>query len=105
MNAKEFLNTALGGNMNFGTLKPLAIEEIMEQYARHKSQETSEADVRLNDLLYGMKLHECTELWKGMEVVRVPGGWIYNSFNENGTGGYDQTCCFVPFNSEFKEAV
>jgi len=32
MNAKEFLHVALGGNMNFGTLKPLAIEEIMEQY-------------------------------------------------------------------------
>lgn len=36
MNAKEYLNIALGGNMNFGTLKPLAIEEIMEGYAVHK---------------------------------------------------------------------
>lgn len=36
MTAREFLKTALGGNMNFGTLKPLAIEEIMEDYAEHK---------------------------------------------------------------------
>ncbi len=34
MNAKEYLQVALGGNMNFGTLKPLAIEEIMEAYAK-----------------------------------------------------------------------
>ena len=35
MNAKEFLMIALGGNMNVGTLKPLAIEEIMEAYAKY----------------------------------------------------------------------
>lgn len=35
MNAKEYLNIALGGNMNVGTLKPLAIEEIMDSYAKH----------------------------------------------------------------------
>ena len=51
MNAKEFLQTALGGNMNLGTLKPLVIEEIMEQYARQQSHQTSEADVTLNNLL------------------------------------------------------
>jgi hypothetical protein len=60
MNAKEFLHVALGGNMNFGTLKPLAIEEIMEQYARHKSQETPEADVRLNDWLTALEEGECS---------------------------------------------
>ena len=32
--AEVFLNKALGGNMNFGTLKPLAIAEIMCQYAK-----------------------------------------------------------------------
>jgi hypothetical protein len=36
MNAEQYLNLALGGNMNIGTLKPLAWHEIMEGYARHK---------------------------------------------------------------------
>jgi len=36
MNAEQYLNEALGGNMNIGTLKPLAWHEIMEGYARHK---------------------------------------------------------------------
>jgi hypothetical protein len=34
MNAKEYLDVALGGNMNFGSLRPFAIEEIMDGYAR-----------------------------------------------------------------------
>lgn len=39
MNAEQYLNEALGGNMNIGTLKPLAWHEIMEGYARHKLAE------------------------------------------------------------------
>ena len=42
MNAKEYLNVALGGNMNIGTLTPLAFEEIMEDYARYKLLERSD---------------------------------------------------------------
>ena len=30
------------------------------------------------------------------EVLRVPGGWVYTRFCENGTGGYDMAACFVP---------
>ena len=40
MNAEEFLKTALGGNMNFSSLKPLAISEIMEDYAIQKIDDT-----------------------------------------------------------------
>jgi len=40
MNAEQYLNVALGGNMNISTLKPLAWYEIMEGYARHKLAET-----------------------------------------------------------------
>jgi len=40
MNAEQYLNEALGGNMNISTLKPLAWHEIMEGYARHKLAET-----------------------------------------------------------------
>lgn len=36
MNAEQFLNIALGGNMNISTLKPLAWHEIMESYAQYK---------------------------------------------------------------------
>jgi hypothetical protein len=39
MNAEQYLNEALGGNMNISTLKPLAWYEIMEGYARHKLAE------------------------------------------------------------------
>jgi len=31
--AEKFLNTALGGNMNLATLKPLALIEIMTAFA------------------------------------------------------------------------
>jgi len=30
------------------------------------------------------------------EVLRVPGGWVYTRFSENGTGGYEMSSCFVP---------
>jgi hypothetical protein len=43
MNAEQYLNEALGGNMNIGTLKPLAWHEIMEGYARHKIMEAQAA--------------------------------------------------------------
>jgi len=39
MNAKQYLNETLGGNMNIEFLKPLAWHEIMEGYARHKLAE------------------------------------------------------------------
>jgi uncharacterized CHY-type Zn-finger protein len=39
MNAEQYLNEALGGNMNISTLKLLAWHEIMEGYARHKLAE------------------------------------------------------------------
>jgi len=43
MNAEQYLNEALGGNMNIGTLKPQAWHEIMEGYARHKLAEAQVA--------------------------------------------------------------
>jgi hypothetical protein len=45
MNAEQYLNEALSGNMNLSALKPyisaglLACHEIMEGYARHKLAE------------------------------------------------------------------
>lgn len=40
MNAEQFLNESLGGNMNISTLKPLAWHEIMDAYAQHKIKES-----------------------------------------------------------------
>ena len=52
MNAEKFLNEALGGNMNIGTLKPLAWHGIMEQYARHKLSEAQpQADNSQSDAI------------------------------------------------------
>ncbi len=55
----------------------------------------------LNDLLYDMKCHEVISIDTPTQVMRVPGGWLYRFGLENGTGGYDMTQTFVPFNSEF----
>jgi len=42
MNAEQYLNVALGGNMNISTLKLKAWYEIMEDYAQHKTVESKE---------------------------------------------------------------
>ena len=53
--------------------------------------------------LYNMKEGDVLHLGSPelYEVLRVPGGWIYTRFCENGTGGNDMSSCFVPFNDEF----
>ena len=53
--------------------------------------------------LYQMQMHEVlhTNSQEAYEIMRVAGGWIYTRFCENGTGGYDMSTCFVPFNNEF----
>ena len=42
MTAAEYLQVAFGGNMNFGTLKPLAIENLMDSYLKYKTVESQE---------------------------------------------------------------
>lgn len=47
--------------------------------------------------LKNMKIHDRLNLQKGVtEVLRVPNGWVYTTYIENGTGGYDMSSCFVP---------
>jgi len=46
--------------------------------------------------LYLLKLHEVIHINEGCTVMRVIGGWVYESFIENGTGGYSISSCFVP---------
>jgi hypothetical protein len=46
------------------------------------------------DELRKMELHT-TLTTADYEILRVPDGWIYTRFSENGTGGHDMSSCFV----------
>jgi len=50
--------------------------------------------------IYNMKLHDSFILEAGnypaYNVLRVPGGWLYTVYEEEGT-----SATFVPFNNEF----
>ena len=46
--------------------------------------------------LYKMALNDILHTKEGYEILRVPGGWIYTRFSENGNGGNDMSSCFVP---------
>ena len=49
--------------------------------------------------IYELELHEETGISKYFYATRVPGGWIYSSYN----GSSDmQFQVFVPFNNEFQ---
>ena len=52
--------------------------------------------------IFTMNLHDELELWHGLEVLRVPGGWVYKSWTENATGGIDMSTTFVPYHTEFE---
>jgi hypothetical protein len=48
------------------------------------------------DELKKMELHD-EKNFNNVIILRVPGGWIYTTYSDNGTGGYEQSACFVPF--------
>jgi len=52
--------------------------------------------------IYTMKLHETVEVDTFTQILRVPGGWIYNTFTENG-GSYVVSSTFVRFDNEFQD--
>jgi hypothetical protein len=51
--------------------------------------------------IHGMELHEEVSPNHQHRIVRVPGGWIYYSDNEQAGGHWQTTSTFVPFNNEF----
>ena len=57
----------------------------------------------MDNELYEMKLHEEISIYSGLNVMRVPGGWIYKSFNEQVGGAWSESSVFVPFDNEFCE--
>ena len=54
MNAKEYLKVALGRNMNVSTLTPLAIEELMDGYAKHCAEKDNDKPESIADALDGL---------------------------------------------------
>ena len=47
--------------------------------------------------IYDLELHEDLLIHGLLNVVRVPGGWIYESLSDG-----DVSAVFVPFNNEFE---
>jgi hypothetical protein len=45
MDAKEYLEISLGGNMNISTLTPSAWHDIMTGFAKHYHKELAESDL------------------------------------------------------------
>ena len=50
--------------------------------------------------IYNMKLHEEISLTNWIDILRVPGGWIYQASQLRYDG--DNMAVFVPFNNEFQ---
>ena len=55
------------------------------------------------DPLYKMNLHDTLTTASGCRVIRVPGGWIYESYSNDGVCGYNVASCLVRFDNEFQK--
>ena len=79
----------------------------MNDQTEVNDESRAEGQSLLNDglgaLLYKLRLHDVLGVHKHFEVMRVPGGWLYINYFENGMGGWSNTTCFVPFNNEFQD--
>ncbi len=49
--------------------------------------------------IYDLKLHEQLKISTCIYVTRVPGGWLYDYYEDG-----QKTACFVPYSNEFIEA-
>ena len=52
------------------------------------------------DLLYGMFLGETWDVNDYSRYLRVPGGWIYEDWGDDGV---DPIAVFIPYSNEFQE--
>jgi len=65
----------------------------------------------MKEKIYNMKLHEVfrPECDVYLEILRVPGGWIYNQHqpysrqDQPGGADYQLTSTFIRFNNEFQD--
>ncbi len=46
--------------------------------------------------IYDLKLHEQLKISTCIYVTRVPGGWLYDYYEDG-----QKTACFVPYSNEF----
>lgn len=56
--------------------------------------------------LYKMKLHDVITVARArgeLKVVRVPGGWVYETYTDSVKYTYQVTSVFVPYHNEFEE--
>lgn len=51
--------------------------------------------------IYNLKLHESVKIKSGHSVTRVPGGWLYENFDED--KGVITSSTFVRFDNEFQK--
>ena len=70
--AEEALKIYLGGNMNTCTLKPLAIIEIMETYAREVAEAQRAADQKEIKDYFGMEKHSVIGYINQVPLVTSP---------------------------------
>ena len=49
--------------------------------------------------IYSLGLHERINIYAGFDVVRVPGGWVYNTYDIDIKTG---SSVFVPYENEFR---
>jgi hypothetical protein len=54
--------------------------------------------------LHLLGLHEDRNVHPGVDVMRVPGGWIYLFIRPDGEGCVTDAGIFIPYDEEFKEA-
>lgn len=69
-------------------------------HERKKEIEAEKRDNKLKALLYSLPLNKALGLPHApTTVLRVPGGWVYTNFTDDGS---NLSSCFVPFSNEFQ---
>ena len=81
MNAEQFLNESLGGNMNISTLKPLAWHKIMEAYAQHKIKESVKTRNLIHSKACGVEAGLTSALFKVARLKSHP-KWLVKLLRE-----------------------
>ncbi len=54
------------------------------------------------ETLYQLGLHDERNVLPGVDVIRVPGGWVYLFVREEDERYVTEGSVFVPFSNEFK---
>lgn len=52
--------------------------------------------------IYNLKLHEIYKINDFEYARRVPGGWTYSCYYNDGGSSISVSQCFVPYSEEFK---